>query len=83
MRVEYEHEFDKDVRSIETSFAQTGAANSLAVSTDKPDRDYFNLGASLLFVLPNGWMPFIDVETLVSYKDLDRQRYTAGLRVEF
>ena len=83
MRVEYEHEFDKDVRSIATSFAQTGAANSLAVSTDNPDRDYFNMGASLLFVLPNGWMPFIDVETLVSYKDLDRQRYTAGLRVEF
>ncbi|MEX2617440.1 MAG: autotransporter outer membrane beta-barrel domain-containing protein [Alphaproteobacteria bacterium] len=83
MRVEYEHEFDRDVRSITTSFAQTGAANSLAVSTDKPDRDYVNLGASLLFVLPNGWMPFVDVETLVSYKDLDRQRYTAGLRVEF
>ena len=83
LRVEYEHEFQKGKRSILSSFVQTTAANSLAVTTDDPDRNYVNLGASLLFVLPNGWMPFVDVETLVGYQDLNRQRYTTGLRVEF
>jgi outer membrane lipase/esterase len=83
VRFEYEHEFDKNRRSLVSSFAQTNTANFLAVTTDDPDRNYFNLGASLLFVLPNGWMPFVDVETLLGYSDLDRQRYTAGLRVEF
>jgi len=82
-RFEYEHEYRDDPRSISSSFAQSAAGASFAVVTDSPDRNFFNVGASLLFILPNGWMPFIDVEALLSYEDLDRQRYTAGLRVEF
>ena len=82
-RFEYEHEFKKDPRSVVSSFAQDTSGTSLALTTDDPDRNYFNLGFSLLFILPNGWMPFLDAEFLLDYKDFDRQRYTGGLRVEF
>lgn len=83
VRFEYEHEYRKDQRSVVSSFAQDGAGSTLALTTDDPDRNYFNFGASLLMILPNGWMPFLDAEVLLDYKDFDRQRYTAGLRAEF
>jgi hypothetical protein len=83
VRFEYEHEYKKDPRSVVSSFAQDSSGTSLALITDDPDRNYFNFGASLLLILPNGWMPFIDAELLLDYKDFERQRYTGGLRIEF
>jgi outer membrane lipase/esterase len=82
LRFEYEHEHRDDPRSIVTSFATDATGSSFAVVTDEPDKKYFNVGASMLFVLPNGWMPFLDAEMLLSYHNLDRQRYTFGLRKE-
>jgi len=83
IRAEYEHEFGNDARTVTSSFAQSTSTATVALTTDKPDRSYVNLGAGVLFILPNGWMPFLDVEMLVSYEQLQRQRYTGGLRVEF
>ena len=47
------------------------------------DRDGLNAGLSLVAVLPNGWMPYLDYSTLLGYKSLKRQRLTLGLRVEY
>ena len=82
LRFEYEHEHRDDARAITTSFVADATGSSFTVLTDDPDKNYFNVGASLLFILPNGWMPFVDAELLMSYKDLDRQRFTFGLRKE-
>lgn len=71
------------MRTVTSSFAQSSSTATVALTTDKPDRNYVNFGAGVLFILPNGWMPFLDVEMLVSYEQLQRQRYTGGLRVEF
>ncbi len=85
VRFEYEHEYKKDPRSVVSSFAQDTSGNSLALTTDDPDRNYFNFGVSLLLILPNGWMPFVDFETLLSYKDLNgngtRSGYAPSFRV--
>jgi hypothetical protein len=53
------------------------------VRTDTPDRNAWNLGAGVLVILPNGWMPYLDFEVLEGYSDLRRERISAGLRVEF
>lgn len=82
-RLEWEHEFEDDVRSSSTRFAQAPAGPAFLTFSDAPDRDYVNAGAGVLFVLPNGWMPFVDYEGLLGYSDFDRHRVTAGLRVEF
>jgi outer membrane autotransporter protein len=82
LRFEYEHEHRDDARAITTSFAADATGSAFTVLTDDPDKNYFNVGASLLFILPNGWMPFVDAELLMSYKDLNRQRFTFGLRKE-
>jgi outer membrane autotransporter protein len=82
-RAEFEHEFRDNPRTTTSRFLLDGAGPSFGVTTDGPDRNYFNLGAGAVLILPNGWMPFIDVEGLVGYSDYDRVRVTAGLRVEF
>lgn len=82
-RVEFEHEFDDDARATTTSLLLDPGRNGFVVRNDAPDRNAFNLGAGLLFVLPNGWMPYVDYEGLVGYRDASRHRVTAGIRVEF
>jgi uncharacterized protein YhjY with autotransporter beta-barrel domain len=81
-RFEYEHEFDDDAATTFTSFVLDSANTQFAVVNDAPDRDYFNAGIGLLFVLPNGVMPFIDYEALLGYSNFDRHRITAGIRFE-
>jgi outer membrane autotransporter protein len=82
-RAEYEHEFRDNPRTTLSRFVLDAAGAPFGVVTDSPDRNYFNLGAGATMILPNGWMPFVDVEGLVGYSDYDRVRVTAGLRVEF
>lgn len=83
VRAEFEHEFDDDVRTTTTSLVLDPARNAFRVTSDTPDRNAFNVGAGLLFVLPNGWAPFVDYEGQLGYRDASRHRVTAGLRVEF
>jgi len=82
-RFEYEHEFDDDPRTATTSLVLDPARNAFQVRNDAPDRNAFNVGAGLLFVLSNGWMPYVDYEGLLGYSHTTRHRVTAGLRVEF
>jgi outer membrane autotransporter protein len=81
-RLEYEHEFEDDSRATITRFALDPNNVPFASFTDRPDRNYFNAGLGLMFVLPNGVQPFIDYEALLGYRDFDRHRVTLGLRVE-
>jgi outer membrane lipase/esterase len=82
VRVEYLHEFERDAEQASTSLLFDTAANVFALEGDDPDRDYFTAGAGLVFLLPNGWMPFIDYQATLGYEDLDEWRITAGLRRE-
>jgi uncharacterized protein with beta-barrel porin domain len=82
-RAEWEHEFKDDPRTITTSLALAPNGGVFQVRTDTPDRNAWNLGAGVLVILPNGWMPYLDFEVLEGYSDLRRERISAGLRVEF
>lgn len=42
-------------------------------------RDAIHAGLSVAFVLPNGWMPFIDYAMLLGNDAFDRRRATLGL----
>ncbi|MBL8772628.1 MAG: autotransporter outer membrane beta-barrel domain-containing protein [Phenylobacterium sp.] len=82
-RVEFEHEFDDDARTATTRLALDPARTPFRLSNDAPDRNAFNLGASLLFVLPNGFAPYVDYEGQVGYRDASRHRVSAGFRSRF
>lgn len=83
VRAEFEHEFDNDPQVTTSRFLNDLNANTFTLLGDEPDRDYWSFGMSMLFVFTNGWMPFFDYEALTAYDDLDRHRFTVGLRAEF
>lgn len=82
-RVEWEHEFEDDPRTVTTRLALAPNGGTFQVRTDAPDRNAWNLGAGVLVILPNGWMPYVDVEVLEGYSGFRRERVAAGLRIEF
>lgn len=83
VRAEWEHEYARDAQVAHTRFELDAAGSEFRVRGESPDRDYANLGGSLLWVLPNGWLPFVDYQTLAGYEDLERHSVTIGLRKEF
>lgn len=82
-RVEWQHEYDRTAQIATAVFVGDGAGTQQAFNGDNPDRDYFNAGASMVMVLPSGFMPFVDFESLFGYDQLSRYRISGGLRREF
>ena len=83
LRLEYQKDFADDPETLAASFALDPRNTQLQLQGRTWDRDGINAGFSMVAVLPNGWMPYLDYSTLLGYKSLKRQRLTLGLRVEF
>ncbi len=82
LRVQYQHEFDRDAETTTASFALDPTATRFAFRNDDPDEDYGNVALGFVFVLANGWIPYVEAEMLFGYDDFDRYAFTAGLRRE-
>jgi peroxiredoxin len=80
---EYVHEFADDQRTIHFSFVEDLAQKKFRFQNDPPDRDYFNAGAGVVFVLPGGFSPFVNYRALLGYKDQSSHIVAAGLRFAF
>lgn len=78
VNAEYVHEFLNDRRTIHAT------TNGFAFSfvTDPPDRNYFNVGAGVVFVLPDGISPFLSYSAEVANRFEEVHTVTAGVRVE-
>lgn len=81
LRVEYEHEFKNDPQAVNAAFVAVPGV-IFPLLGDDPDRNYFNLATGLQFILPNGLMPFVELEALLGHRDMDRYRLLLGLRAE-
>jgi len=82
--LEYVHEFADDQRTIRFKFVEDNAGGTkLRFKTDPPDRDYFNVGAGLVLVLPGGYSPFINYRARLGYSHERSHTVTAGLRFAF
>jgi outer membrane autotransporter protein len=82
---EWVHEFMNDQRNIFVQFAQDLRAtpSTFSYNNDRPDRDYFNLGAGVSMVLPNGIQPFLNFQALLGHSYFNNYVGTVGARVEF
>lgn len=81
-KLEYEHEFRNDPQKVNTAFVLDDANTIFTPQGQRPDRNYFHLGAGTQFILPHGWISFIELEALLGHQDLDRSRLMFGLRKE-
>jgi outer membrane autotransporter protein len=84
LRVEWEHEFLNDSRTIRATFVEdpTDAQREIQVRTDAPDRDYCNLGAGLSMTFRGGTSAFAYYETVLGLADVTIHNFTLGVRVE-
>jgi outer membrane autotransporter protein len=80
---EYVHEFLDDQRSVGFRLVQDMTPRRFLFQTDRPDRDYFNLGVGVSMVLANGFQPFLNFRELVGYDDRSSHTVNVGLRVPF
>jgi len=81
LRVEYLHEFKREILRQASHFLLDPGGAEVVVSGDRPKSGRFSIGAGLTAILPNGWIAFANFDTLAG-GDLDRQRIAIGLRVE-
>ncbi|AEF98694.1 autotransporter outer membrane beta-barrel domain-containing protein [Methylomonas methanica] len=83
LNADWTHEFANGQRSIFVQFAQDNrpVPTTFSFQTDRPDRDFFHLGAGLVAILPNGWQAFVNFETLLGHAYFDNYIGTMGFRL--
>jgi uncharacterized protein YhjY with autotransporter beta-barrel domain len=79
VNAEYVHEFLNDRRTIHAT-ASDGSAVKFV--TDPPDRNYFNVGGGVVFVLPDGISPVLNYSAEVANRFEETHTVTAGVRLE-
>lgn len=80
---EWVHEFLNNQRVIYFRFREDNAASRLRFQNDKPDRDYFHVGAGLVLVLPKDVSAFVSYRVLLGYNDRIAHTLDAGIRIQF
>lgn len=81
LRLEYRHEFRTRPLSLDSHYVLDTGASHVTVIGDRPKAGRISIGAGLTAILPQGWVTFLEVETLAN-SDIDRQRIALGLRIE-
>lgn len=85
LRLEWEHEFENDSRTISASFIEDPTPNSewqMQLQTDDPDRDFFRLGLGLSGTFRGGVSGFVQYETVFGFADVTAHNVALGVRVE-
>ena len=83
LRFEWAHEFKDDSRFIKARFLYDPTETSFRLSTDDPDRDYFNLGAGVSATFGAGKSGYIYYEALLGQEDVKQHSLAMGFRLEF
>lgn len=83
VRAEWLHEFNDDSRLINYQLASAPNTAGFTLSTDSPDRDFFNLGAGLAATFAHGASAFMFYEALLGRENMTQHSISAGVRVEF
>lgn len=82
LRAEYEHEFKGSNNPAIVRFA--GVPNSeVALAAIPVDRNYFNLGGGVTFLMENAVSLFLDYESLVGFSDQSSHLFTLGIAARF
>ncbi|MFO1351111.1 MAG: autotransporter domain-containing protein [Gammaproteobacteria bacterium] len=80
--IEWEHEFKDGSRRLTSRFLEDPSV-PFSITTDDPDRNYFNIGIGAAAVFPNGRSGFISYEGVFGQDDFETHTIQAGIRLEF
>jgi len=79
----YVHEFLNQRRTVHASFVQDTGNFDLQFETDKPDRDYFVIGAGISTVLTHSAQLFVNYERIEGNRYMNSYTVSGGVRVAF
>lgn len=79
----YVHEFLNERRTVHASFIQDTGGFDLQFETDKPDRDYFVIGAGISTVLAHSAQMFVNYERIEGNRYMNSYTVSGGVRVSF
>jgi outer membrane autotransporter protein len=79
------HEFADDRRSTSVRFVQDLRSDPTQFSfdTDAPDRNFFEVGAGVVLVLPHGYQAFANIRSIQGNDLIDSTAGSLGVRLEF
>jgi outer membrane autotransporter protein len=80
---EWVHEFLNNERTIASNYVNDPNKTPLDIVTDKPDRDFFNLGLGLSAMFPRGMSAFLYYQTALGFANLTKHDITVGVRFAF
>jgi outer membrane autotransporter protein len=83
VRANWEHEYLDDNQRLTASFVSDPNDVEFFVRTQKPDRDYANLGGGVSANFPQGWSGFFDFDSVLGNHLFDRYEFTGGVRYQF
>lgn len=79
VNAEYVREFLDD----RETYTATSGGITFDYLGDQPDRNHFNVGGGVVFLLPNGVFPFINYEAELANYLQETHTVTGGVRLEF
>ncbi len=79
---EWEHEFKDNSRAIAAQFAYDPTRTSFNITSDSPDRDYFNLGLGVTAVFADGRSGFFHYESRLGQNNVRQYWINGGIRIE-
>ena len=80
---DWKHEFDLDQQNLDVSFIGDTRSKKFSYENETPDRNYFEINAGLVYVMPNGFQAFGNYRTITSHSRYDSDAVTLGLRYDF
>ena len=80
--IAWKHEYKNDQREPEVSFVDDTLNKRFSYQTDDPDRDFYEVAASLVFIAPGGIQGFATFRETLSHNFLDQSAIVIGGRLE-
>lgn len=81
---DFVHEFANNQQFVTVRFAGDGRATptKFKFQTDKPVRNFFNLGVGTVLILPHGIQPYVNFRAMLGNEHFTNFAGTIGVRVE-
>ncbi|MBL4606645.1 MAG: autotransporter outer membrane beta-barrel domain-containing protein [Pseudomonadales bacterium] len=77
------HQFADQSRKVNASFIHDPQANLIAYTTQDGDSDYFSTRLGAVFVMPNGFNAFAQINSILGYQHYNNTTLSIGVRGEF
>jgi outer membrane autotransporter protein len=82
-RVEWVHQYNSGNNTVSVAYLNDPVLSSFTLASDKPTRDYADIGLGVALQLEGNWSGFLNYDAIVGITHTTLNNFTAGLRYGF